>query len=274
MKLYHICILLIIYSSFAFAKPLSAFQPKKWLCVYHKIPVEKLLAAGVDLMVIDPDAYSAEQVAQLKGNGAKVVAYLSIGEAEGYRSYFPEIASSALIIKENPEWSDNFPVKYWEPQWFLILQKYTRQIVGKGFDGLFFDVVDAWEPYREKQALQKTRMEDLLISIIDLARALNPNLLMIIQNSHQLFEREELAGKVDGINQEGLYVSWLPDEMDQKWLAEKRQALFEIRKSGKFVTLLEYTRDPEKMAKIRLQASLRKFIPYFSVKELDRLFRD
>jgi len=274
MKCYQICALLLIYFSLVFAQPVNAFRPKKWLCVYHRIPVEKLLAAGVDLMVIDPDAYSEKEVARLKSSGAKVVAYLSIGEAEGYRSYYSEVASSSLILSENPEWSQNYPVKYWEPVWQSILQKYARQIISKGFDGLFFDVVDAWEPFSDEHDKYRSLMENLLINLVDYARSLNPNLLCIIQNSHQLFDNDELFKRIDGINQEGLYASWMPHEMDENWLREKREYLGRLRKKGKFVTILEYTRDSMQMTRIRLKASMNGFVPYFSVKELDRIFRD
>lgn len=225
-------------------------------------------------MVLDPDAYTAGQVAQLKSKGARVVAYLSVGEAEKYRFYYSQVASSPLIISENPNWPENFPVRYWEPQWCKIMQQYSRQIISKGFDGLFFDVVDAWEQFGGEKEIYKTRMEDLLIRIADQGRSLNPDLICIIQNSHQLFERESLFRRIDGINQEGLFASWMPDEPDKKWLEEKKQALRELRKRGKLVTLLEYTRDPKKMSHIRLMASIHGFIPYFSVKELDRVFRD
>lgn len=274
MKCYQICALLIIYFSLAFAQQCNAFRPKKWLCVYHRIPVEKLLAAEVDLMVIDPDAYNDKEVAQLKSRGAKVVAYLSIGEAEGYRSYYSEVASSTLVLSENPEWSENYPVKYWEPMWQRILHDYARKIVAKGFDGLFFDVVDAWEAFDDDSDKYRLLMENLLIGLVDHARSLNPKLICIIQNSHQLFDNEQLFKRIDGINQEGLYVSWMPQEMDEGWLREKREYLGRLRKRGKFVTILEYTRDPVQMSMIRLKASMNGFVPYFSVKALDRIFRD
>lgn len=274
MKCYQICALLIIYFSLTFAQQSYAFKPKKWLCVYHRIPVEKLLAADVDMMVIDPDAYSDKQVAQLKSRGAKVIAYLSVGEAEGYRSYYSEVASSSLVISENPEWSENYPVKYWEPLWQKILHSYSRTIIAKGFDGLFFDVVDAWEAFDEDQNKYRGLMEKLLINLVDYARSLNPNLICIIQNSHQLFDNEDLFKRIDGINQEGLYASWMPQEMDENWLREKRESLGRLRRRGKFVTILEYTREPVQMSRIRLKASMNGFVPYFSVKELDRIFRD
>jgi cysteinyl-tRNA synthetase len=68
-------------------------------------------------------------VSQLKrkpdGGRRLAISYLNIGQAEDYRTYFPEIWKSrppSWLIGADPEgWAGNFPVAYWNPEWQDIL---------------------------------------------------------------------------------------------------------------------------------------------------------
>ena len=97
---------------------LDNIKPKNWFCVYHKQRLFSVLKTSSDLVVVDPDAYKPFEIKFLKKTKKYVLAYLSIGEAEEYRSYFKKPEVKDLIINENPVWTGNFPVKYWEEKWF------------------------------------------------------------------------------------------------------------------------------------------------------------
>ena len=90
-----------------------------------------------------------------KKNGHKrlVCTYISIGEAEQYRYYFKKKWKKNppdWMAKENPKWKGNYKVKYWDPEWRDILKGYLDKIIGAGFDGAYFDVIDAFEYFMEK----------------------------------------------------------------------------------------------------------------------------
>lgn len=275
MKFYQISLLIFTVFFCFSAETLPAKRPGKWLCVYSHLPVEKLLATGAELMVLDPDAYTASEIKRLNVAGVKVLAYLSVGEAEKYRSFFSKLAGTDLIIGENPHWPENYPVKFWDPLWKDLLIKYSKEILNKGFNGLFVDVVDAWQNFPEPdQPNRKKQMENLLI---DLARHMlnhDSKHWLIIQNSHELLENPCLQKLTTGINQESLFASWAETEIDPDWQKYKIAALEKLRRQGKIVTLIEYTREPIDMARIRMRAAVHGFTPYFTVKELDRIFRD
>ena len=260
----------LLISEMAWSKPGAI---KSWLCVYYKIPVEKLQHAGADLLVLDPDAYAAGDIARLKGN-ATVLAYLSIGEAESYRDYYSGLTKMGIVKEENPHWQGNFAVHYWHPQWRRILLKYARAILQKGFDGFFFDVVDAWEQFPEQdQELYRHLMEHTLIQLVDVVGKDRPPLFCMLQNSHELLANPEVRRRIGGINQEGLFASWASGEIPPEWQKEKIRHLTGVREQGLLVTLLEYTRHPARIKSIGKKATRLGFIPYFSVKELDRVFR-
>lgn len=114
-----------------------------------------------DVLVIDSvfdeaDPLTETEVASLKtkasGGRRLVIAYMSIGEAENYRAYWQadwQVGSPAFIAEENPEWCGNFKVKYWDPSWKSVIygsgDSYLQAIVAADFDGVYLDIIDAFE---------------------------------------------------------------------------------------------------------------------------------
>lgn len=122
----------------------------------------QLAATPYDVILMDlffedqTNPLTAAEVQQLRfkpdGTQRLLIAYMSIGEAESYRYYWePEWDASRpyWISDENPNWEANFKVRYWEQDWkdLLIGNKdaYLKKIVDAGFDGVYLDVVDAYE---------------------------------------------------------------------------------------------------------------------------------
>lgn len=122
--------------------------------------LDTLAATNYDAFVIDAfyddAALTADEVAalQTKANGGRrlVIAYMSIGEAEDYRYYWQagwQAGSPAWLDTENPDWAGNYKVRYWEQGWQdLILSgpdAYLNRITAAGFDGVYLDLIDAFE---------------------------------------------------------------------------------------------------------------------------------
>jgi cysteinyl-tRNA synthetase len=129
-----------------------------------------------DLIVIDafvdgglgPDWLEAEDIRSLKrkaGGGSRlVICYLSIGEAEDYRYYWdrnwdrnrdgrPDAGAPLWLAGENPHWQGNYKVRYWDAGWQAILfggeESYLDQILSRGFDGVYLDIIDAFEYFEQ-----------------------------------------------------------------------------------------------------------------------------
>ncbi|MGC4039768.1 MAG: endo alpha-1,4 polygalactosaminidase [Flavobacterium sp.] len=112
----------------------------------------------MDLYFNDGTAFTASEIAQLKNkaNGGKriVISYMSIGEAEDYRSYWNPSWNSnkpSWLDAENPDWPGNYKVKYWNAEWQSIIygndDSYLKKILNAGFDGIYLDIIDAFEYY-------------------------------------------------------------------------------------------------------------------------------
>lgn len=89
-----------------------------------------------------------------KANGGTrlILCYMSIGEAEDYRYYWNPSWNSnrpEWLEAENPDWPGNYKVKYWNEEWQDIIYKnsdsYLNRITAAGFDGVYLDIIDAFE---------------------------------------------------------------------------------------------------------------------------------
>lgn len=114
-----------------------------------------------DIVIIDlfyeyNEELNASEIARVKtkanGGSRLAIAYMSIGEAENYRYYWEEIwepYNPSWLGKENPDWPGNYKVDYWDENWHGIIygkeDSYMKKIVDAGFDGVYLDIIDAFE---------------------------------------------------------------------------------------------------------------------------------
>ena len=111
-------------------------------------------------LFFDGQAFTPSETEALKhkANGGRrlIIAYMSIGEAEDYRYYWQpgwRPGNPSFIVAENPDWEGNYIVKYWDPLWKNILfgndDSYLKKILDAGFDGVYLDIIDAYEYFEE-----------------------------------------------------------------------------------------------------------------------------
>lgn len=86
------------------------------------------------------------------GSRRIVIAYLNIGQAEDYRSYWRKgwrLGSPSWILARDPDgWKGNFPVAYWKPAWQDLIaggDGLLASIAALGFDGVYLDWVGGFE---------------------------------------------------------------------------------------------------------------------------------
>ncbi len=123
-----------------------------------------LKQTNYDILIIDlfyNEAELNESVVnslKIKDNGGKrlVVAYMSIGEAEDYRYYWNDKWYNnppSWLLDENPDWPGNYKVQYWDSNWQDIIygnnDSYLYKILNAGFDGVYLDLVDAYEYFED-----------------------------------------------------------------------------------------------------------------------------
>jgi cysteinyl-tRNA synthetase, unknown class len=123
--------------------------------------IQAVTATDYDVIIMDlfdaaGTAFTAAEVNELraKANGGSrlVICYMSIGEAEDYRYYWEtawENAPPPWLEGENPVWKGNYRVRYWEEAWQRIIYgpegSYLDRILDAGFDGVYLDIIEAFE---------------------------------------------------------------------------------------------------------------------------------
>lgn len=121
-------------------------------------------STNYDLLIVDlffnDSALTVSDVQALKtkpgGASRLVVAYMSIGEAENYRYYWKPSWNThppSWLAAANPDWPGNYKVRYWDSDWQAILYgndaSYTKKILDAGFDGVYLDIIDAFEYFEQ-----------------------------------------------------------------------------------------------------------------------------
>lgn len=118
-----------------------------------------------DIIIMDPffqgtEEFTKDELSSLKlknnGGARLVIAYMSIGEAEDYRYYWRSGWAKdkpSWLADENPDWEGNYKVRYWEKEWQDIIygndDSYLGKILHAGFDGVYLDIIDAFEYFEE-----------------------------------------------------------------------------------------------------------------------------
>lgn len=173
-----------------------------------------IAASAFDLCIIDysrdgTDEFTPQEISALRSiaDPQRIrLAYLSIGEAEKYRFYWDALDKD-LLAGANPQWKGNFKVRYWEPGWQEIVihgnasigASYLDRIIDQGFDGVYLDIVDAFEFFGPKQAGGENLKRDAAEAMIDFIEALadharitrgKPDFLVVPQNGANILDPE------------------------------------------------------------------------------------
>ncbi|MGE0494657.1 MAG: MJ1477/TM1410 family putative glycoside hydrolase [Vulcanimicrobiota bacterium] len=244
--------------------------------------LQQLGRSDFDLLVMDysrdghaQNRYRAQEVASLR-QGRLVLAYLSIGEAEEYRFYWkPDFrpGNPAWLLPPNPNWPDNYKVRYWDPEWQAIMLAYVDQILEAGFDGLYLDLVDSYQ-YFPARPQARQEMIDFVSRLAHHARARGGEDFGIFpQNAEELLEDAAYLDLITGIGKESTYFGYPTDEVasDPAWTAEVEQRLDRAVAAGKLVLNVDYTSRVDQARQATRRARARGYREFIAVRELDQI---
>lgn len=265
----------------------------------QNIDLEAIGNTKFDLVVIDYSSdgteegrFTAEQINVLKnspGGPKLVLSYMSIGEAETYRWYWnpnwdanndgiPDSAAPTWLGPSNPEWPDNYKVKYWEPGWQSIVFQYLDKIIEAGFDGVYLDIIDAyeyWGPGGESGLERQTaeqEMVDFVRSIANYARVTKgkTNFGVFPQNGEALALHPEYLEVVTGIGREDTwYNENTPNPTDHIEYVLYYLDIF--KQAGKLVLVIDYVTQQNLIDDFYSKAQVKGYIPYATVRMLDKI---
>lgn len=269
-----------------------------------------------DLAIIDYSGdgsesgrFTAEEILELKygSNDSKLVlAYMSIGEAENYRWYWnsswdadndglPDEGAPPWLGPSNPDWPGNYKVRYWEPEWQSIIYgsptSYLDKIIETGFDGVYLDIVDAyeyWGPGGESGLNRETveqEMVDFVVAISEYAKRKDSDFGVFPQNGSPLGTYEAYLDAVAGIGQEDMYYGNNGDgrKTPRRITKELEGYLDVFKNTGKLVLTIDYPfscsenepcfnkKTTKKIDKTYKKSGKNGFVPYCTVRNLNYL---
>jgi uncharacterized protein (TIGR01370 family) len=256
-----------------------------------------------DLFIIDYSSdgseemrFTAEQVSALKNSpgGLKLIlAYMSIGEAETYRWYWnnswdtnndgnPDAGAPSWLGPSNPDWPGNYKVRYWESEWQSIIygppNSYLDKIIDTGFDGVYLDIIDAyeyWGPEGESglnRATAAQDMVDFVKAIANYARVTKgkTDFGVFPQNGEALSAYPDYVAAVTGIGRED---TWYMNNnarpsSDTEYVTSHLDV---FKQAGKLVLVIDYVTQQSLIDDFYAKATAKGYVPYVTHRDLDRL---
>ena len=279
--------------------------------------VDALASSKYPLLVIDP-TYTQNDERDLdigaildelrytpEGKKRLILAYVNIGQAETYRTYWqPDWQAPQPDGRGNPDfllagdpdgWSDNYLVAFWDERWqgiWLGEEGLIGELARRGFDGVYLDWIGAYEEEPVVEAslsagLDPAReMVDFIAAIRTAGRAIDEDFLVVGQNAPYLIdERPEFAGVIDALAVED---TWFSGTGDAQWgtpeagdIPNQRQdefsttsLLVQYRKyqaQGLPVFSVDYCRSPTNATRVYQAARNAGLIPLVTQVSLSRL---
>lgn len=280
-------------TSFAYILQADSFAKTK------SAAIERLAACGRDWIVLDA-AFGGDlpwERADLNAirsahAGRKMIAYISIGEAEDYRPYWRKewgtrksltAAAPAWLGSENPEWKGNYRVKYWRAEWQRLMLAAVDDAMARGFDGVYLDIVDGFETFEQqgkefiddrknpetKQSYRRD-MVDWVKAIAARAREKHPAALVIPQNGSQLLAHADFLTAISAIGIEDLFTHG--NKLQPK--SHTDEVLGHLQKmtaSKKPVLLIEYPKTAERQALAKKLAAEHRLVLLVTDRQLKTL---
>lgn len=251
------------------------------------ISLQQIEQSPYDILITDYTSdgstrWTRKEVARLQsGKGGKrrlVLAYLSIGEAETYRFYWKSHFRPnrpAWLEKANPEWGGNHKVRFWHSDWQKILNQYLDQIVAAGFDGVYLDIIDAYEYFEEKGRSQaRSEMIQLVVKLAGYARKrAGADFGIFPQNGEALLRDKTYLTTITGIGKEDLYYGYhAVGRASPPAITSATEKLLDLAiQANRLVLNVDYTNNPGQARQAYSRARARRYLEFVAPRELNRL---
>jgi len=271
--------------------PSKLLSANDWLCVYSNITADALINTNFDLVDIDPDEFTSEEIVNIRNSGKIVIAYINIGWAENWRSYWNNswvdengmpvegAAPDWLLSPQDLDWSGEYYVDYSSQDWKNMVYSSIDVICSKGFDGIYMDNIEAG--YQKKQEIvdegdlsggiyANCTKENMITFVKEIsAKYRNNSFYIIPQNGLDIIN--DVMDYVDGVGVEETYYVATDVKQDENVTLEKESYMDAVINANKIVLTLDYAVVESNIDDCYSRAKSRGYVPYVSVVELDRI---
>ncbi len=230
--------------AFMIGGSLHAAEPLSFYVNYsQQVPTAPLVAHP--LSIVNPDA--TVDLATAQHAGAKVLAYLSVGEIAADASYRGEALRRQLpLAGHNDTWNSDL-LDLSNAGWArLLVDDIATTAVKRGFDGFFLDTLDSAQLVAAHDPTRNAAARAGLVALVRRLRAAFPQKKIIINRGFFVFD--DLRDAIDGVLVESVFATH--DFATKTYRAvnadETSALLAELKKvsaAGRSVYVLDYV-DP------------------------------
>ena len=281
--------------SFGAGSASAAEEPNDFVYQLQRINLEAIGETKFDLVIMDysrdgsdEKAFTEEQISALQNNPTDpktVLSYMSIGEAEDYRWYWqrswdrnrdgkPSASAPDWLGRSNPNWPGNYKVRYWDEDWQQIVYEYVDKVLAAGYDGVYLDIVDAYQYWRPREP--GVPVEDEMVAFVkDIAAYARvtqnrPNFQVFVQNAEELSTHSDYVQTVSGIGKEDLFYNGNRRQPtgEVNWSVSHLDA---FKDAGKPVLVTDYVTERPKIDAFYEKAQAHGYVPYATRRDLDVL---
>lgn len=249
---------------------------REWLCQCQNVNISRILQTEFDLVVLDPDDLNSSQVEELKSAGKFVLAYINIGRAENWRSYWNSSWETG-----NPEWlldeaevDGVYYVDYSLQEWQSIVHDYLDEIRAKGFSGAYLDNIETGYQRHESNLsdprYENCTRENMMEFIMNISLTHRSGKFLIFPHNG-LDIALNLTDYIDGIVAGGVYYSDTGSPVGAELTGWKEAILNNLTDKGKLALTLDYTENQTEIDLAYNRSLGRGYVPYVSVAALDQL---
>jgi uncharacterized protein (TIGR01370 family) len=263
-----------VFGARADAKPLA--RPRRWAVDYGPA-TDPALARSVDLLVLEP--HHARPIAPLRGRGATLLGYISLGEVEKTRPYFAALDRAGALGPANPNWPDARMADLRHPAFrAIVLERLVPEVLALGYDGIFIDTLDNAEAMERQNPGDNKGMVDAGAALILAVRQAFPSIRIMVNRGYAMLPR--IAGAIDYALGESMASRWsfadkkyerLSDD-DYAWQATRLRAARATNPALVLATLDYWDpADAKGVAALYARERAEGFVPYVATLALDRL---
>lgn len=195
-----------------------------------------------NVAIVGPDAVLSE--ADIRRPGARIFAYLSIGEVASDAPYRLEVEKLGFNMQaKNQTWGSAI-MDPSDPKWRnYLVDSLASSIASKGFSGFFLDTVDSYQFLTQGSETRKQQLESGVIEIVKALKQKFPQMDILLNRGFDICQ--EVTEEISGVLAESLFYTYNfstkkygpTSRSDQDWLLDK---LLTIKKRGTPVYIIDY----------------------------------
>jgi uncharacterized protein (TIGR01370 family) len=267
-----------VLAALVHALPVRA-DDERWVVVYNEKPtIESFRDYGLVVL----DSIHHPPIRPLLEQRKTVIGYLSLGEAESYRDYYKDVEKEGILLDKNPNWPDSRYLDVRDKRWTRrVVETLVPRLLHKGFQGIFIDTLDNPPELERRDPVKYKGMTAAAANLVKAIRRHYPRIHIMLNRAYAILP--DVEGEIDAVLGEAVYTEIdfekstyrLADSKVYRQQVELLQAA-KKRQPKLRVYTLDYWKPDDIGGVIRIYAEQRKngFVPYVSVKELDRILKE